>query len=83
MIQYAGRFAVVVPLTYAENGWCLGIGAFSLIWGVIIKLILPARLFDSLALPEKPMTDVEAAGSFVASMRKTARKSTKAVENVW
>ena len=57
MVDYAGRFATVVPLTNEENGWCLGIGAFSLIWGVIIKLIIPPSLFDKLALPEKPMTD--------------------------
>lgn len=59
MVNYGGRSVRAVPLTSNENLICLTIGAFSLIWGVIIKLILPPSLFNSLAINECEMTDVE------------------------
>lgn len=61
-----------MPLTYEQNGYCLAIGAFTLIWGVIIKLILPSKLFKCLALDEREEADNE---SFVSSFR---RKSVNA-----
>ncbi len=78
MVQFAGRFATVIPLSLEQNAWCLLIGAGSLLWGLLIKLILPPSLFNCLAMPEHPMTDQEADSSMLASMRKSYRKSTAA-----
>jgi hypothetical protein len=43
----------------SENLICLSIGAFSLVWGVIIKLVLPPSLFSNLSINEKEMTAEE------------------------
>jgi hypothetical protein len=75
MVEYAGRFATVVPLTWSEQGVCFVIGSFSLLWGVVTKLIMPPCLFDRLAISEKPMSDDEAKASFIASMRRSYRHS--------
>jgi len=80
MVECAGKFATVTSLTWGENGICLAIGSFSLVWGLIIKFILPPSLFNKLAISEQPMSDVEEAGSFVTSMRKSYRQSTQRVK---
>jgi hypothetical protein len=42
-------------LNWEQQEICAGIGAFSLVWAVIIKLIMPARWFDSLSINEDEM----------------------------
>lgn len=59
MVNYGGRSVRAVPLTLNENLICLTIGAFSLIWGAIIKLVLPPSWFNSLAMNETEMSDVQ------------------------
>lgn len=76
MVQYGGRPLRATPLTQRDQLVCLGLGAFSLIWGAIIKCILPARLFECLSMDEKEMDDKEEAQSFVAGVRKSFRQST-------
>ena len=66
------------PLKHYEQAICFGIGSFSLIWGVIIKLILPSSLFECLSIDEKEMDDKEEAQGFVAGVRKSFRQSTNA-----
>lgn len=73
MVEFGGAAVRAVPLTAYENLWCLLIGAFSLIWGVIVKLILPPSLFNFLAINEKQMTDEEEANSLTAVMRRSFR----------
>jgi hypothetical protein len=53
----------------------LAIGAFSLIWGVIIKLVLPPSLFNSLAISEREMTDAEESQTVQAQLRRSYRQS--------
>lgn len=50
MVQYGGMAVRAVPLSLNANAFCLAIGAFSLVWGVIIKVVLPPRCFNRLAL---------------------------------
>lgn len=76
MVEFGGQAVRAVPLTTEQNLYCLGIGAFSLIWGFVIKVILPPSLFDRFAISEEPMTDAEEAGSTVAVFRKSYRQST-------
>jgi len=73
MVNYGGRAVRAVPLSMAENLACLGIGAFSLIWAVIIKLILPPSLFNRLAINEKEMTDAEEKDTLNAQLRRSFR----------
>ena len=76
MVEFGGQAVRAVPLSTEQNLYCLGIGAFSLIWGFVIKVILPPSLFDRFAISEEPMTDAEEAGSTVAVFRKSYRQST-------
>jgi len=59
MVQYGGRSVRAVPLSVGQNMVCLGIGAFSLIWGMIIKMVMPSHWFNRLAINEREMTDLE------------------------
>lgn len=52
MVEFGGRAVRAVPLTMEENIICLSIGAFSIVWGVLIKLVLPPHLFAKLAVHE-------------------------------
>jgi len=53
LVQYGGPSVRTTPLSQENHLICLGIGAFSLIWGVIIKVILPARLFGNIHVKEE------------------------------
>lgn len=74
--EFGGRALRAVPLSWEENLICLAIGSFTLIWGVIIKLILPPSLFKGLAMKEEELNDQEEAASTVANLRKSFRQST-------
>lgn len=78
MVQYLGRFAVVVPLGVVENSICLGIGAFTLIWGIVIKLIIPSKWFNFLAMNEKEMTAEQSEGRFMGSIKRSHSTRVKA-----
>lgn len=73
MVEFGGRAVRAVPLTLEENLICLTIGAFSIVWGVIIKLVIPPHLFAKLAVNEKPMNDEEEQNTLVAVMRRSFR----------
>lgn len=91
MVQYAGRFMTVVALNWLENVVCLVFGAFSLVWGIIIKVILPSRWFACLAMNEKEMTEAQKASKFTGSFKKSATDKSKkrsevagkALEKAW
>ena len=53
---------------------CAGIGAFSLVWGAIIKII-PGSWFDWVHMPEHEMDDKEEEASITANLRKSFRQS--------
>lgn len=76
MVQFGGRAVRAVPLTSAENLICFCIGAFSLVWGLLMKVVLSPSLFNKLAVSEEEMTDAEEKGSTVATFRKSYRQST-------
>lgn len=71
MVQYAGRFMTVVALNWTEQGVCLGFGAFSLIWGLLIKVIMPSKWFLCLAMDETPMSKEEKSTRLTGSLKKT------------
>lgn len=76
MVQYGGASVRTTPLTTEQHLICLAIGMFSLIQGVIVKLVLPVRWFERIHINEVPMTEEEAAKSLTSIARKpTFRKS--------
>jgi len=75
MVEKGGRPLRCRPLTVDEHLICLAFGAFSLVNGVIIKIILPAKWFNRLSLREEVMTDEEVQSSFVSAFKKSFRES--------
>jgi P-type Ca2+ transporter type 2B len=75
MTQFGGQAVRTVPLTLGQNGICLAIGSLSLIWGVIIKLLLPPSWFASLSMNENEMTDKEESDTINAQLRRSFRQS--------
>lgn len=76
MVNYGGRSVRAVPLSLNDNLICFVVGAFSLVWGVIIKLVLPPSLFNSLAINEREMSDAEESQTVTAQLRRSFRQST-------
>jgi len=54
---------------------CVGFGAFSLIYALFVKALLPVKWFDSLHMKEEPMTDEEESQAFTTQFRKSFRQS--------
>jgi len=57
LVQYGGPPVRTVPLSQDQHLICIAIGAGSLIWGVIVKLCLPATLFGKIDLEDKKVPD--------------------------
>jgi len=57
LVQYGGPPVRTVPLSQDQHLICIAIGAGSLIWGVIVKLFLPATLFGKIDLEEKKISE--------------------------
>lgn len=70
IVEYGGMFVQCAPLNTDQNIFCICIGAFSLIWGLILKFV-PARWFDRLSITEEPMTEEEVDKSVNANLRKS------------
>lgn len=75
MIQNGGQVVRTSGLTLNQHYWCTAIGAFSLIWALIVKAVMPASWFAGLAVSEVPMTEEQSQSSMVTSMRKSFRQS--------
>jgi len=73
LVQYGGQSVRTVPLTWQQHLICIGIGAFSLIWGVVVKLILPVRLFESIQMKEEPLNEEEQKLAYTNTFRKSFR----------
>merc|ERR1712167_419910 len=39
IVEYGGRYMRAYPLTWEQNAYCMAIGAFSLIIGLLLKLV--------------------------------------------
>ena len=72
--MYGGRPLRTVPLTLEQNLICAGIGAFSLVWAVFVKMI-PGSWFDWVHMSEHEMDDKEEEQSMQAKVRKSFRQS--------
>ena len=79
IVQYGGRYMRTVPITWEQNGICCAIGAFSLVWGFILKCV-PASWFEWIRLEEREMSAEEEQVGLVASMRKSHTLSAKKMQ---
>ena len=70
IVEFGGRYMRAYPLSMRDNGICMAIASFTLIWGLILKLV-PARWFAWIRLEEKEMTAEEEQSGMVASLRKS------------
>lgn len=59
MVQIGGASMRTTPLSLEQHLICLGIGMFSLVQGVLIKLLLPARFFNWVRINDEPMVEPE------------------------
>lgn len=50
IVQYGGRALKLVPLTMNQHLVCIGIGFLSIIWGILIKTIIPESFLNSIHL---------------------------------
>ncbi len=55
MVQYGGPSVRTTPLTVDQHMICLAIGAYSLVHAVVIKAVIPASIFEKLAINEQPL----------------------------
>jgi magnesium-transporting ATPase (P-type) len=57
LVQYGGPSVRTVPLTEYQHLICIVIGAGSLIWGLIVKLFLPAIPLGKIDIEEKTLPE--------------------------
>ena len=57
LVQYGGPSVRTIPLTEDQHLICIAIGAGSLIWGVFVKLWLPAKWFGKVDFEKKVVPD--------------------------
>jgi hypothetical protein len=56
MVEIGGDIVEVTPLTWWEYGISILLGAFGIIWGLILR-IFPLSWFGALSIKEEIMTD--------------------------
>lgn len=71
-MQFGGIALRCYPLTWAQNGICLAIGAGGIIWGLLIKLIIRPDAFEDIKMDETPMTTEERKQTNVMNLRKSS-----------
>ena len=79
LVQYGGPSVRTVPLTDDQHLICIAIGAGSLIWGVIVKLWLPATLFGMVDLEKKEVPDSMVRAT--KSLRSRSQKPNQSLNN--
>jgi len=70
IVEFGGRYMRAYPLSMKDNGICMAIASFTLVWGLVLKAI-PARWFGWIRLEEKEMTAQEEQEGMIASLKKS------------
>jgi hypothetical protein len=73
IVQYGGIAVRALPLSWAEQGFCFAVGFGGLIWGFLVKVIVPDSSFTALKIDQEPMTNEESANT-VMLLRKNSLK---------
>jgi hypothetical protein len=50
IVEFGGRAMKLVPLTMYQHLICICIGSLSLVWGVLIKTVIPEGILNSINL---------------------------------
>ena len=50
IVQFGGRALKLVPLSFDQHLICVLIGSMSIVWGVIIKTLIPESVLNSIHL---------------------------------
>ena len=74
LVEYAGRPARCVSLTYEQHAYCVVAGMACIFWGFFVKCI-PAKWFSFMHMKEEIMTDEEEKEAFTSQFRKSFRQS--------
>lgn len=74
MVEYGGAALRTISLSWERHLICIAIGSFSLIQGLLIKLILPARWFDFIKIKDDAMKPEEFENSLMGTLRKSTIK---------
>ena len=83
LVQYGGPPVRTVPLTEDQHLICIAIGAGSLIWGVIVKLCLPASLFHKAEFEDRYTAQrISATYSLRSRSLKSSRSLNKKKANI-
>jgi len=69
IVQYAGRFMSVTPITMEQNLWCTAIGFSCMPFSVLTKLV-PGRWFAWIKLEEREKSADEAESGFMGTIRR-------------
>lgn len=83
MVNFGGPAVRCVPLNQWQNLYCGVIGFCALLWGLLIKLILPSGWFAWMTFDDKPMSDKEEQASLVANFRMSARQASMKKGKLW
>lgn len=75
LVYFGGRAFKTVPLNQTQQIVAISAGAFTLIWAVVIKLIIPPRIFDWLSIDEKELDDKESLDTIQSQVRRSYRHS--------
>ena len=78
LVQISGvaHIMKMKTLTFGQLMLTVAIGASSIVWGFIIRL-LPLRWFGNLKIQEEPQTDEQESRSIKATLRKSRRQNTR------
>jgi P-type Ca2+ transporter type 2B len=77
MVEYGGQSMRTIPLSWEHHAICIGIGAFSLIWGLLVKQFLPSSPFNRIQMQEEPMNEEQERYAVTTTFRKSFRQSYK------
>jgi|Transcript_33357 magnesium-transporting ATPase (P-type) len=80
IVQYAGRYMSVVPLTVEQNLWCAAIGASCMIYSIFTKLV-PARWFAWIRLEEREQSSADEPQNFLSTIKRQRTHGSKANVN--
>ena len=75
LVHWGGMAFKVTPLTWPEQAICVACGAFTLIWALFLKLVVPPSWFTWINFDETEMDDKDDAQSFQTQLRRSYRQS--------
>ena len=50
IVQFGGRALKLVPLSFGQHLVCIIIGSLSIVWGILIKTVIPESILNSVHL---------------------------------